>query len=205
MFMQHPHPLTSFDTKQLVWAQTIGCQHLNSLLLAMLVVICIPKDRVVGSAIHETQLGLGYMPFVWGLCVEGFCSLECSAGWHGVSGLLLLEFLVVASFVNCSYGFLLVRIWCQFPKPRPEPRQQVTLHCTCRVLSCFNLLAKVQMCWERWPRRWSHGRRGLQLLMCVFTNTMLENQWYAKVTMCEKGGPEDEVTREDAWWQPPAM
>ena len=55
-------------------------EHFSSLVLAMLVAICIPKDRVVGSAVHETQLRLGFIPFVSGLCVECLCSLECSAG-----------------------------------------------------------------------------------------------------------------------------
>ena len=148
------------------WAAGVGSnfdsQHFSSLLLAMLVAICIPKDRVVGSAVHETQLRLGFIPFVSGLCVECLCSLECSAGWHGVSGLLLLELLVVAKVAQCSCGSLFARRLCQFPKPRLQPKQQAYV----QSFVMFQSACSGANVWERWPRRWSHGRRGWSLLMC---------------------------------------
>ena len=124
---------------QLVWAQDFGSQHFSSLLLAMLVVICIPKDKIMWSAIHESQLS--FMFFVPGLCVECYCSLECSAGWHGVSGLLPLKLLVPTKVFNCNSGFLIVRMLCRWPEPKPKSKQQahvtLNLQMFCNVSECL--------------------------------------------------------------------
>jgi hypothetical protein len=77
------------------------------------------------------------MFFVSGLCVECHCSLECSAGRHGVSGLLLL--LIASKVFNCNCGFLIVWMLCHCPKPKPKQQAHLAWHLRmfCNVSACL--------------------------------------------------------------------
>ena len=86
------------------------------------------------------------MFFVSGLCVECHCSLECSAGRHGVSGLLLLSCWSLAKFSIAIVGSWLLGCCVSCPSPSPTLATIKFNIAFAHVLQCFRMPTKVPVC-----------------------------------------------------------